>query len=91
MYLLASGFKILQVSTVGVKIFAYVADMLGNSRSGNKAIVLNDDNESMSCEGLFTEEKCLEAIKTWNPTKTPGTDGLLLVFTKRFGKTCLLF
>ena len=64
--------------------------MFDNCRSGNKATVLKD-NESMSCVGLFMEEECLEALTNMEPDKTPGTDGLLLFFTKHFGKNCPLF
>ena len=35
------------------------------------------------CEGLITAEECLAALKTFQPNKTPGTDGLTAEFYLR--------
>lgn len=45
-----------------------------------------DYNESMSCEGLLTEKECLEALRSMDPDKSPGTDGLPAEFYKMFWK-----
>ena len=45
--------------------------------------VLNHD-ESTSGEGQLTEKECLEALKSIDSDKTPGTDGLPAEFYKTF-------
>ena len=35
-----------------------------------------DSTKQDLCEGLITAEECLAALKTFQPNKTPGTDGL---------------
>lgn len=45
--------------------------------------VLSSD-EQLACEGLITEAECLEALKSMQTDKTPGTDGLPVEFYKFF-------
>ena len=40
--------------------------------------------EQEECEGLLTETECLESLKSMEPNKSPGTDGLPAEFYKRF-------
>ena len=42
----------------------------------------SEDKEN--CEGLLTKEECLQALKSMNNEKTPGTDGLPVEFYKVF-------
>ena len=41
-------------------------------------------DEADSCEGLLTESKCLEALKTMDKNKSPGNDGLPAKFYEAF-------
>ena len=41
-------------------------------------------DEADSCEGLLTENECLEALKTTDSNKSPGNDGLPAEFYKAF-------
>ena len=43
-----------------------------------------DSTKQDLCEGLITAEECLAALKTFQPNKTPGTDGLTVEFYLRF-------
>ena len=43
------------------------------------------------CEGLLTEKKCLEAVKSMESGKSPGTDGLHAEFYKVFWKDISTF
>ena len=43
-----------------------------------------DSTKQDLCEGLITAEECLAALKTFQPNKTPGTDGLTAEFYLRF-------
>ena len=43
-----------------------------------------DPHEREECEGLLTKMECLQALKTMEPNKTPGSDGLLAEFYKMF-------
>ena len=43
-----------------------------------------DSTKQDLCEGLITTEECLAALKTFQPNKTPGTDGLTAEFYLRF-------
>ena len=52
--------------------------------------VLNHDG-STSGEGQLTEKECLEALKSMDSDKTPGTDGLPAEFYKTFWTVWLLF
>ena len=45
-----------------------------------------NDIDKQKCEGLLTEKECLEALKTMEPGKSPGTDGLPAEFYKVFWK-----
>ena len=40
--------------------------------------------EKESCEGLLTESECLQALKSMEPEKTPGSDGIPAEFYKIF-------
>ena len=42
------------------------------------------NEEQLVCEGLLKREECLEALKSMNSEKTPGTDGLPCEFYKIF-------
>ena len=42
------------------------------------------EHEQKSCDGLLTKKECLEAIKSMESEKTPGTDGLPAEFYKMF-------
>ena len=44
---------------------------------------LNAD-EKESCEGLLTNAECLQALKSMEPEKTPGSDGIPVAFYKIF-------
>lgn len=39
--------------------------------------ILSKANMQNFSEGLITEEECLDALKTFQKIKTPGTDGFL--------------
>ena len=41
-------------------------------------------HEREECEGLLTKMECLQALKTMEPNKTPGSDGLPAEFYKMF-------
>ena len=43
-----------------------------------------DSTKQDLCEGLITAEECLAALKTIQPNKSPGTDGLTAEFYLRF-------
>ena len=43
-----------------------------------------DSTKQDLCEGLITAEECLAALKTCQPNKNPGTDGLTAEFYLRF-------
>ena len=43
-----------------------------------------DPHEREECEGLLTKMECLQALKTMEPNKTPGSDGLPAEFYKMF-------
>ena len=45
--------------------------------------ILNAD-EKESCEGLLTNSECLQALKSMEPEKTPGSDGIPAEFYKIF-------
>ena len=45
-----------------------------------------NDSDKQKCEGLLTEKECLEALKTMESGKSPGTDGLPAEFYKVFWK-----
>ena len=47
--------------------------------------VLTED-EQKTCEGYLTEKECLEALRSMEPNKTPGSDGLPAEFHKVFWK-----
>ena len=49
----------------------------------NNTKSLNHD-EQMSCEGQLTKAECLEALKSTESDKTPGSDGLPAEFYKLF-------
>ena len=40
--------------------------------------------DKKKCEGLLTEKECLEAVKSMESGKSPGTDGLPAEFYKVF-------
>ena len=42
------------------------------------------ENEKFSCEGLFTNQECLAAVKSMKDIKSPGIDGLGAEFYKVF-------
>ena len=42
------------------------------------------EHEQNACEGLLSEKECLEALKTMESEKTPGTDGFPAEFYKVF-------
>ena len=42
------------------------------------------EHEQKSCDGLLTKKECLEAIKSMESEKSPGTDGLPAEFYKMF-------
>ena len=42
------------------------------------------DDERKLCDGLLTAAECLESLKTMEPNKTPGTDGIPAEFYKVF-------
>ena len=42
--------------------------------------------DKKKCEGLLTEKECLEAVKSMESGKSPGTDGLPAEFYKVFWK-----
>ena len=46
------------------------------------------DYERNACEGKLNENEALDALKTMEPEKTPGTDGLPAA--ESFGETYLL-
>ena len=50
-----------------------------------------NDSDKQKCEGLLTEKECLEALKTMESGKSPGTTASLPNFIKFFGRTSLLF
>jgi len=54
---------------------------------------LNKLNEidKEKCEGLLTEKECLEAVKSMESCKSPGTDGLPAEFYKVFWKDISTF
>ena len=54
----------------------------------NNTKALNQD-EQMSCKGQLTKEEWLQALKSTESDKTPGSDGLPLNSTNYFGMTCL--
>ena len=58
----------------------YVNDMFFDE---NNTKVLNPD-EQISCEGLLTKEECLQALKSTETNKTPGSDGIPAEFYKVF-------
>ena len=41
-------------------------------------------NQKESCEGLLSEKECFESLKTMEPGKSPGTDGIPTEFYKVF-------
>ena len=43
-----------------------------------------DPEDREKCEGLLTKMECLQALKTMEPNKTPGSDGLPAEFYKFF-------
>ena len=45
-----------------------------------------DDDTSNLCEGPIVESECLEAINSMPLDKTPGTDGLPIIFYIEFWK-----
>ena len=45
-----------------------------------------DNNEAEGCEGPLTEQECLEALKSMDHGKTPGSDGLPAELHKTFWK-----
>ena len=45
---------------------------------------LNDELQG-KCEGLFTNEECLNAINNIKRNKSPGLDGLTIEFYEEFG------
>ena len=45
--------------------------------------VLNEEEQN-ACEGFLTERECLEALKTMELGKTPGSDGLPAEFYRVF-------
>jgi len=51
---------------------------------------LNDIYEK-KCKGLLSEKECLEALKTMEPSKSPGTDSLPAEFYKVVWKDVFLF
>ena len=46
--------------------------------------LLLKDYERNACEGKLNEKEALDALKTMEPEKTPGTDGLPAEFYKVF-------
>ena len=40
--------------------------------------------EKLLCEGILTEEECLETLKTFSTNKTPGDDGISFGFYQTF-------
>ena len=48
-----------------------------------------DNNEAEGCEGPLTEKECLEALKSMDLGKTPGSDGLPAEFYNFFWKSYL--
>ena len=58
---------------------------LGKTFFGCEPHKLNEmDNKK--CEGLLTEKECLEAVKSMESGKSPGTDGLSAEIYKVFWK-----
>ena len=49
----------------------------------NNTKALNHD-EQMPCEGQITKAECLQALKSTESDKTPGSDGLPAEFYKLF-------
>ena len=45
-----------------------------------------NDIDKQKCEGLLSGKECLEALKTMEPGKSPGTDGLPVEFYEVFWK-----
>ena len=45
-----------------------------------------DEMDKKKCEGLLTEKECLEAVKSMESGKSPGTVGLPAEFYKVFWK-----
>ena len=47
--------------------------------------------DQKSCDGILTEIECLEALKSMDLDKTPGTDGLPAEFYKLFWKDISIY
>ena len=58
-------------------------------QQGNQCII--SDDERRLCEGLLTVRECLESLKNMESNKTPGTDGIPVVFYKVFWNDIKLF
>ena len=50
--------------------------------------ILNAD-EKESCEGLLSKLECLQALKSMEPEKTPGSEVIPVEKKKSFGTTSL--
>ena len=50
----------------------------------NDSIVRLNTEQQQHCEGMFTLGECLAALKTFNKSKSPGTDGFTVEFYLRF-------
>ena len=59
-----------------------------NRTFGKTFLTINTTNLTKwirkKCEGLLTEKECLEAVKSMESGKSPGTDGLPTEFDKVF-------
>ena len=51
-------------------------------QQANETVLSFEDQQS--CDGILTETECVEALKSMDPDKTPGTDGLPAEFYKLF-------
>ena len=49
-------------------------------------VLILDELEQNLCEGPLTETECLESLKSMEPNKSPGSDGLPAEFYKVFWK-----
>ncbi len=49
-----------------------------------RRILSGEENEL--CEGLITDQECLQSLKSMQNSKSPGCDGFTVDFYKYFGK-----
>ena len=59
------------------ELTTYFSETINYSKSLNL-------EEKEKCEGMLTKAECLQALKSMNPEKTPGSDGLPIEFYKVF-------